>query len=297
MAKQKLITHNGKFHTDDVFACATLCLMLESKRESYEIIRTRDEEIVRNGDYVFDVGGIHDADNNKFDHHQVGGAGKRENGIEYASFGLVWSKYGAELCGSKKVADYVDEKMIASIDAEDNGVDIFATTHDNILPYSIWNITRAFLPTWKEGENELDNIFLDVVDFAKKILQREITRAKAKDEAEVLVEKACESAVDKRLIILDAYYPWQSTLMKYPEPLFVVIPVVGGRWNLQTIQVAKDSFKSRKDLPKDWAGLMNEDLQKVTGVPDAVFCHRSLFLAVASSKEGILKLAELALKS
>lgn len=296
MANKKLITHNGKFHTDDVFACATLCLMLESKRESYEIIRTRDEEIVRNGDYVFDVGGIHDPENNKFDHHQVGGAGKRENGIEYASFGLVWSKYGIELCGSKKISDYVDEKMIASIDAEDNGIDIFTTTHDNILPYAIWNITRAFLPTWKEGEDKSDSIFLEVVDLAKKILKREIIRAQARDEAEVLVEKAYLEAQDKRLIVLDAYYPWQSTLMKYPEPLFVIIPVLGDRWNLLTVQVAKDSFKSRKDLPKDWAGLMNEDLQKVTGVLDAIFCHRSLFFAVANSKEGILKLAELALK-
>ena len=266
-------------------------------KESYEIIRTRDEEIVRGGNYVFDVGGVNDPKADKFDHHQTGGAGKRENGLEYASFGLVWMKYGEELCGSKKVADYIDKKMIASIDAQDNGVDVFATTYPNILPYAIWDAFGSYLPTWREDESAMDSIFLEVVALAKKILQREITRAQAKVEAEALVEKVYAESPDKRLIVLDVYYPWRDVLMKYPEPLFVVTPRVGGKWDLQTVQVSNNSFKSRKDLPASWGGLSNEDLQKITGVPDAIFCHRSLFLAGASSKEGILKLAELALNN
>jgi len=44
---KKLITHNGSFHTDDVFACAALSLMLEKNNEKFEIIRTRDPEIIR----------------------------------------------------------------------------------------------------------------------------------------------------------------------------------------------------------------------------------------------------------
>ena len=75
--KKTLITHNGSFHTDDIFACATLSLMLEKKGEKFEIIRTRDEEIIKTGDYVFDVGGVYDEEGNRFDHHQKGGAGVR----------------------------------------------------------------------------------------------------------------------------------------------------------------------------------------------------------------------------
>ena len=44
---KKLITHDGSFHSDDIFACATLCLVLEKKGEKFEIIRTRDEEILK----------------------------------------------------------------------------------------------------------------------------------------------------------------------------------------------------------------------------------------------------------
>src|SRR3989344_839930 len=113
---KKLVTHNGSFHTDDVFACATLSLMLEKKREQFEIIRTRDEGIINNADYVFDVGGIYNSKLNRFDHHQIGGAGKGKYDIEYSSFGLVWEKFGAEFCESKKVADIIRKKLVAPID-------------------------------------------------------------------------------------------------------------------------------------------------------------------------------------
>jgi uncharacterized UPF0160 family protein len=42
---------------------------------------------------------------------------------------------------------------------------------------------------------------------------------------------------------------------------------------------------------------MGKDLQKVTGISDATFCHRSLFYAVAKSKKGAIKLVELAIKN
>src|SRR3989344_7176045 len=99
MQKKKLITHNVSFHADDIFAAAALSIYLESKGEEVEIVRTRDEEIIKTGDYVFDVGGIYDESANRFDHHQAEGAGKRENGlpaqagIEYSSLGLGWKKF------------------------------------------------------------------------------------------------------------------------------------------------------------------------------------------------------------
>jgi uncharacterized UPF0160 family protein len=297
MAKKKLITHNGKFHTDDVFACATLCILLEKDGDKYEVIRTRDEEVIKAGDYVFDVGGVYDKDINRFDHHQIGGAGKRKNNIEYASFGLVWEKYGGVLCESDQVAEYLDDRIVASVDAQDNGQDLFKINYDGILPYSIWNVIKSYLPTWKEDENETDKFFLEAVEFAKKLLSREIVKARHKMEAEALVEDAYKNATDKRLIILDQYYPWHDALAKYPEPLFVVAPRIGNKWDLYTVSKSSASFEAKKDLPLSWAGLTGEALAKVTGVEDAVFCHRARFLAVAGSKGGILKMAEIALNS
>ena len=63
---KKLITHNGTFHADDVFACVTLSLMLEKNGEKFKIIRTRDEKIIKGGDYVFDIGGVYDEKTNRY---------------------------------------------------------------------------------------------------------------------------------------------------------------------------------------------------------------------------------------
>jgi uncharacterized UPF0160 family protein len=55
------------------------------------------------------------------------------------------------------------------------------------------------------------------------------------------------------------------------------------------------SFENRRDLPAMWAGLDGDDLVAATGVEEALFCHAKRFLAVARSRAGIKRLAELAL--
>jgi uncharacterized UPF0160 family protein len=49
------------------------------------------------------------------------------------------------------------------------------------------------------------------------------------------------------------------------------------------------------NLPLEWAGKSGDELIQITGVTDAIFCHRERFIAVAESKEGAVKLAHLAL--
>src|SRR3989344_9051780 len=171
--KKKLITHNGSFHADDIFAAATLAIMLEKNNESFEIIRTRDEAIIQTGYYVFDVGGIYDEEKNLFDHHQTGGAGSGSNGIEYSSLGLVWKKFGIKIAGGEKPAKIVEKRLVAPIDAWDNGQDLVVSKH-KITPYYLQNIFFAMLPTWKENNDDLDKIFLKCVELARTVLAREI---------------------------------------------------------------------------------------------------------------------------
>ncbi|HMA77996.1 MAG TPA: MYG1 family protein, partial [Candidatus Paceibacterota bacterium] len=86
-----IITHSGSFHPDDVFAVAAL--RLAHKEQDVNVIRTRDESVIAVGEWVVDVGGVHDPAAQRFDHHQPG-APVRENGIPYAAFGLVWQHIG-----------------------------------------------------------------------------------------------------------------------------------------------------------------------------------------------------------
>jgi uncharacterized UPF0160 family protein len=45
-----------------------------------------------------------------------------------------------------------------------------------------------------------------------------------------------------------------------------------------------------------WAGLTGQDLSEVAGIEGAVFCHRGLFIAGNTSKEGAVKMAQKALE-
>jgi uncharacterized UPF0160 family protein len=296
--KLKLVTHNGAFHADDIFSTAVLFLVLEKSGKKFQVFRTRDEEIINKGDYVYDIGGVYDPEKNKFDHHQKGGAGKRENGIEYASIGLVWKKFGIELCGDQKIVDWLDKKIIAPIDANDNGIEIVENKSD-VSPYLIQHVFGSMRPTWKEDSINEDDVFLKCVDMAKVILTREIIQAKDAIEAECELLKIYNETEDKRIIVLDKEnYPFDYFFSRFPEPVFVVCKrKINDTWGAKAVRADLQTFKNRKEFPEAWAGLRDADLQKVSGVSDAVFCHRALFLAVAGSKEGAIKLAQIALES
>lgn len=287
-----LVTHNGTFHADDVFATAVLSILYKG---NVKVFRTRDTEIIKKGDIVYDVGGEYIEEKDRFDHHQIGGAGKRANGIPYAAFGLVWKKYGSQVCGDAVVAEKIDQKLVQPIDANDNGMDLFTET-GTVIPYTFQSVVFAFRPSFQEGDT-YDAAFMELVSFAKKILEREIIKVRAMLVAETYIEKAYQSSTDKRLIILDEKYPWEEIATKYADSLFVIAPRIDGKWKVEGIFVKAGSLERRRYLPEAWAGLRDEALQKATGVPDAVFCHNGLFMAVAESKEGIIKLAQLALKA
>lgn len=290
-----LVTHNGSFHTDDIFACATLVLMLEKNGNTFEIIRTRDEKNIEQGDFVFDVGGIYDAEINRFDHHQKGGAGKRENGIEYSSFGLVWKKFGKEICEGEEVVNIVDERLVAPIDAFDNGFDLVENKH-SISPYFIQHFFLAMRPTLREKNITNDEMFLKSVEIAKEILSREIIHVTDAISSFKKVLSIYENTEDKRILVLDENFQNEVSLTKLKEPLYIIYPKSDdSSWGIRAVRENPRTFNNRKDFPKVWAGLKDKELQEVTGVEDAVFCHKGLFLVIAKSKEGAIKLAELAL--
>lgn len=290
----KIVTHDGHFHADEVFAVATLLLFLNDK--SVEIIRSRDLNVINSADYVVDVGGVHDIIANRFDHHQVGGGGTRENGIPYASFGLVWGHFGELLCGDLEVSTRIDRKLVQPIDAIDCGVSLMDSKIDNVIFYEICEFVEAFWPSWKESEEKINDTFDELVTIAKKLLTREIVKNKNKLEAKAIVEKFYIESSDKRLIVLDRSYPATEFLSKFSEPLFIVAPRDDGKWMIKAVRNDESSFKNRKDLPKSWAGMRDSEFEKISGVPGSVFCHTGRFMAVADSKEAILKLAEIALK-
>ena len=292
---KKLITHNGSFHADDVFAAATLSLLLEKKGEKFKIIRTRDEEIIKTGDYVFDVGGVYNFSKNRFDHHQRTFKEKRKNGITYSSVGLIWKKFGKEVCGNEDAKNYIDEILIEQIDAKDNGMNIFKPLTSHKFFYDVSSVIASFSPVW--GEKQTMVHFKNAVKLAKAILKKEIAQHKSLLLVKDTIDKEYTKSKNKKLLILNIDIPrylLSFITIGYSKLLYVVFKDEKN-WKLMAMRKSDDGFKNKKDLPKSWAGLRDKELQKITGVKDAVFCHKKLFMAVARSKEGAIALARKAL--
>ncbi|VAW80491.1 MYG1 protein [hydrothermal vent metagenome] len=288
MNNKTIATHNGNFHADDVFSIAAF----KSIFPSFKLIRTRDLKLIAKADIVLDVGGEYDPDTDRFDHHQRGGAGERENGIPYSSFGLIWQKYGLEICqGNQEVANAVDSGLVSTIDAIDCGhVD---GIYEGI---SLSQTISMFNPTWQE-DSHFDICFDEAVDFASRILARFIASANGGISAKEIVAKAIESAKDPRVIVLEKFTPWKRTVHALSEEaLYMVYPSQTGQWRIQTVPVELGSFEDRKPLPKQWAGLSDKELQEVSGIDDAMFCHNGLFIAGAETFESTMKMASIALK-
>jgi uncharacterized UPF0160 family protein len=288
MTDLTIATHNGNFHADDVFSVAALKIIFPS----FKLIRTRDLDQIAKADIVIDVGGEYDADAGRFDHHQRGGAGARDNGIPYSSFGLIWQKYGIEICqGHEEVAKSVDAQLVSTIDAIDCGY-----VEGVVEGISLSQTISMFNPTWQET-SEFDRCFDEAVEFALRVLTRFITTVKGGINAKEIVAQAITNANDPRVIVLEKYVPWKTTVHALSKiALYMVYPSPTGQWRIQTVPVEPGSFEDRKPLPKTWAGLSDQELQTVTGINDAMFCHNGLFIAGAQSFESTIKMAEMALQ-
>lgn len=296
MQKNKTITvlsHSSKFHPDDIFAVATLLVYLKDKK--VKIQRSRDMEVINKADYVVDVGGVYDPKLKRFDHHQIGGAGKRDNGVPYAAFGLVWKEYGQKICGSKYVADKIDRVLVQPTDSNDNGLQFVETRINGLHPFDIGNMVFLFSPSWKE-DVDLDKLFVKLVGYAKKVIERLIIKTKHEEEGRKKVLSLYKKAKDKRVIVLDERYPWEETLMEFPEPLYVVYKKrVDENWTIKCVPKNFFNYENRKKLPLSWAGKSEEDLERVTGIKGSVFCHNVRFMAVAKTKEAVMQMAKQAL--
>lgn len=284
--------HDLKFHADDVFAIAILKLIFPK----IKVVRTRDESKLAKAEARIDVGGEYDSKKGNYDHHQTGGAGTRKNGIPYASAGLIWKHFGKELVSSEEAWKEIDERIIQYVDANDNGVN----THESkkLEPYTIADFIAGLNPIRTERSREkYDEYFEQAVSYIATLLDREIKSTEIKVESANIIRKKIKESNGEYIIVEDNL-PWRDVVVKESKIKYVVLyNDLEDAWSIIAVRKSLDKFENRKDLPKKWAGLMGAELQKVTGVKDAIFCHNKLFLAISKSKEGIMELLDMALKN
>jgi len=302
------VTHSGFFHADDVFGAAIIQLAMGAT----PVVRTRDKDIIEkaedDGAIIFDVGLKYDGEAT-FDHHQHGGAGARYNGCPYAAAGLLWKAFGQKaLFNCQEVPDgseaqiiqeHVDRILFQGIDALDNGVCSTTTKIPNeevVDIMSISHIISDYNPVeFLEGKNQ-EQAFQTAMELAVNTLKRVIINATAKHLGRRLLEKWAGQSEYPGLLILEHYVPW-SEFAAIRTNIEYVIFESDGKWLCQCAPKSiKSGFVSRKYLPREWWAKNNQELVDITGVEDAVFTHKDGFICGAKTKEGCLRLAELAQK-
>lgn len=285
------ITHAGIFHSDEVFATVILSKILPE----ITIARVTEVNFEINNKLIYDIGG------GKFDHHQPGGNGQRENGVKYASCGLIWKEYGRQLLQKYNVEEIevvwnmLDRDLIQYIDANDNGQAPKIISEYRFVHLS--QIISSFNPNWDE-EIDGDSKFIEVLNLAEIIFDKTLQDIISKVKAKSFIDEAIEKS-ENQIMVLDKFMPWKEFLLESKNKKadtinFVVFPSNRGGYNIYTVPKDISSFESRKNLPKEWAGLRDKELQKVTGVETARFCHNACFICVADKKEDAIKLANIA---
>lgn len=276
-------THNGSFHVDELVALSTLKIY----NPRLKIIRTRDDDILNSLDARVDVGKRYNYETNDFDHHQKEGAGKRENGVSYASAGLIWKHFGGGLCESSEAHLIVDKKLIQYVDSIDNG-DI----QPDSKSYSLFEMVKGFNTSVNAEKIPEEEAFNLSQLFLEQILVNEITSADYQTKANVNVRDSLKRSGDKPFVVLDQDISWQPVIVGESNRLYVIYPDKDGTYRVRCVPTVEEGFEPRRPFPIEWRGLKQRDLQETTGIEDILFCHSKGFVASTQSLEGAIRLAE-----
>jgi uncharacterized UPF0160 family protein len=139
--------------------------------------------------------------------------------------------------------------------------------------------------------------FREAIAITRKFLDHAISKKLAQIRSVETVRQAPRLLGGRVLYLQEGGMPWTRVVVdEMPDVLFVIYPDSDGtQYQVKTVPVEAGSFTARRDLPKSWSGLRDQELAAVTGVADSVFCHLNLFIGGARSFDGAVRLAELAL--
>lgn len=273
-------THSGPFHADDVLAVALIRAFHDPEAR---LVRTRDAERIAEADVVVDVGAVYDPASGRFDHHQATYTGP----LSSAGMVLQW------LAQTGAIAPGLEQKLrkgvVEYIDDVDNGR-VAPKPHVPCFPRIVASLNNA-----ADDHASFDRAFEQASGFAILWLEGIAAEHAKVEEARRVVGAAMAEAVARgsKVIELEAYLPWKGVYFEqggvdHPTH-YVLHPGTDGSWRIVAIPPKMGDFGQKRPLPEDWAGLTDEALEAVTGIPGSVFCHKNRFIAVFRTREGALE--------
>jgi len=203
----RIITHNGQFHADEIFACA---LLLEHISDEMPIERTRvidAVEYTNTETFIVDVGQVYDTYMINFDHHQ-------DETLEASNMLVLFYLRDAGYISDRLCEMYLDKmREISMIDR--NG-------YEDMTGFQVNSLIKSF--------NSLPNGFDLAIQTARGYVRAQAINELLEEESREAFDNSEAVAFGARICDKFPLF-WKS----YDECLFLAAPTQDGNWAVHTI--------------------------------------------------------------
>lgn len=269
----QVVTHDGIFHADEVFACALLCIAYG--RNNVGIIRSRDNKVLevatQNKDtWTIDVGNSYNPSLLNFDHHMRDFDVTNSFGNKLSSFGMVVE----ELLRRDFFAEVKESllKFSNKVDMLDNGV-------QKAEDLSFLSVLNSY------SDNEVIN-FYAALEVAMTYLLSLMNQWKEERIIDLRLNDSLGNMTEDGIIYNTDYIPVDERANAVPEAKLVVYKSKAGTFNIQSVNVGETKdFSVRCPTPEAWRGLRDNELIRASGGLPLTFCHVGGFLTVTNTND------------
>lgn len=320
-----IATHDGSFHADETLACAVISYIYERS----QVIRSRDPQLLETADIIIDVSGIND--DKHFDHHSNEFNLSRDNGINYATAGLMWLKFGDKYLHKiaqeyftfeqrekitpeiyKAAQARIDKEIMYGVDLNDNGqlnsylnAQVQVTNEgeqrvmDELNEFYRYSPDISYLVAMQNLPNvsgaEQDKNFMNTVKILKNLLINAAINALYTEMGIAEVLRVYDGGP---ILIMHEKLPWTQAVLSnfetFKDCMIAVYPDRKRGWRVQSLPYSKaERFRNKLTAPKSWRGLDFEALDEVTGLNGTIFIHRAGFTGGAMDFDTNLAMARM----
>jgi uncharacterized UPF0160 family protein len=258
-----ILTHNGLFHSDEVFASALL-IHFYAKTKVVNIIRSRNESLIKVFKsnplfFMLDIGSDYNIAMRNFDHHQQGVEVE-----EKASVMLVLDYLLSVNLITVSLYEYLKENLIQFLNNWDLGLEqAKANFSHKPLPTIISSFNRY------DVSPEIENVqFRKALDIALSVIENENEAFKQLSEAKKGFMK--HTALHNGVIMFNDFNPQYAKLLKQCEGVKYYIHPMKEDWVVKTT----NSFTNPLPMVEDESEL--------------VFAHKNRFLSIFKSKNAAI---------
>lgn len=259
-----VLTHDGRFHADELLAIA---ILQEALGRPVNIRRSRDSNAWTHADLLIDVGGAV----NPYDHHHRNNK-YHPNGIPYASCGLILDAVEPDA----KLRNQLYCDMLYTVEWEDNTVQGEVRSPNWDLKPNLLAWVSHFQPMKEENPEEytLRKYFDKALEMVTDIYRRVRKSAIIKIRNREIKDTTTYDVRDGVLWLKDNTTTHFRYCNEHPE-IKATVSLDKGTYVIRPLHVGPNDPCLRATFPSVWYGLSDFDLQRASRINGVIWCSNS----------------------